>query len=331
MNKFMKGCLLTALVLLIVGCVISGVCWILGGYKQLDGIQDLTGIPFVSFRGEGGHWSIGFFDDGSEFGMDWEKERYLRIKDGETASYLASSFKELDVELGACTLYLQESADDQIYITVAGNSLRHYYLVDGSTLRLRNSGRTKKIAGTSDKVYLSVPSGFQFKEADVMIGAGKLEGGTLLAEDLSIDVGAGECSLEKISGREVSLNLGAGKIRTQLLEAEELTLDGGAGEYKLEGLSVTEDMSLTLGMGNAGIEGEITGNLSVDCGMGSVDMRLAGSEDDHAYDVDCNMGNVKVGNKSIGGLSGSREWNSGRDSVFEIECSMGNVTIAFEE
>lgn len=331
MKKFTKGCLMTALVLLIIGCVISGVCWMLGGYKQLDGIQDLTGIPFVSFRGEGGHWSIGFFDDGSEFGKDWEKERYLRIEDGKTVSYLASSCKELDVELGACTLYLQESADDQISVSVKGNALRHYYLVDGSTLRIRNAGRTKKIAGTSDKVYLSIPSGFQFKEADVMIGAGKMEGGALLAEDLSIDVGAGECNLEKISGREISLNLGAGKIRTQMLEAEELTLDGGAGEYKLEGLSVTEDMNLTLGMGNAGIEGEITGNLSVDCGMGSVDMRLAGSEDDHAYDVECNMGNVKVGNKSIGGLSGSREWNSGRESVFEIECSMGNITISFEE
>lgn len=331
MNKFMKGCLMTALVMLIIGCVISGVCWLLGGYRQLEGIRDLTAIPFVSFRGEGGHWSIGFFDDESEFGKDWEKERYLRIKDGETASYLASSFKELDVELGACTLYLQESADDQIYIAVEGNSLRHYYLVDGSTLRLRNAGRTKKIAGTSDKVYLSVPTDFQFKEADVTIGAGRLEGGALLAEDVSMDVGAGECSMQEISGREVSLNLGAGKIQTERLEAEELTLNVGAGEYKLEGVSVTEDMSLKLGMGNAEINGEIKGNMSVDCGMGSVDMRLAGSEDDHAYDVDCNMGNVEVGRKKLTGFSGSREWNSGRDSVYEIECSMGNVTISFEE
>lgn len=331
MNKFMKGCLLTALVLLIIGCVISGVCWMLGGYRQLEGIRDLTDIPFVSFRGEGGHWSIGFFDDESEFGKDWEKERYLRIKDGESASYRASSFKELDVELGACTLYLQESADDQIYITVEGNSLRHYYLVDGSTLRLRNAGRTKRIAGTSDKVYLSLPSGFQFREADVTIGAGRLEGGVLLAEDVSMDVGAGECSLQEISGREVSLNLGAGKIKTQRLEAEELTLDVGAGEYELEGVSVTEDMSLKLGMGNAEIEGKIKGDMSVDCGMGSVVMRLAGSEDDHAYDVECNMGNVEVGRKKLTGFSGSREWNSGRDSVFEIECSMGNVTVSFEE
>lgn len=331
MNKFTKGCLLTALVLLIVGCVLSGVCWLLGGYRQLDGIQDLTGIPFVFYRGDGRHWTIGFMDDGSAFGKDWEKERYLRIEDGKTVSFLAASFRELDVELGACTLYLQESADDQIYISVEGNALRHYYLIDGSTLCLRNAGRTKKIAETSDKLYLRVPAGFQFREADVMIGAGKLEGGALLAEDVSIDVGAGECSVEMLSGREISLNLGGGRIKTQQLEAEELSLDVGAGEYELEGVLVTEDMTLQLGMGNAEIEGEIRGDLSVDCGMGSAVMRLAGSEDDHAYDVECNMGKVKVGNKSIGGFSGSREWNAGRESVFEIECNMGNVTISFEE
>lgn len=331
MKKFTKGCLMTALVLLIVGCVISGVCWLLGGYRQLDGIRDLTGIPFVSYRGDGGHWSIGFFDDESEFGKDWEKERYLRIKDGETVSYRASSFKELDLELGACTLYLQESADDQIYISVEGKALRHYYLVDGSTLRIRNAGQTKKIAGTSDKVYLSVPAGFVFDEADVTLGAGRLEGGALLAKDVSMEVGAGECSLEKISGREVSLNVGAGKIKTQQLEAKELTLDVGAGEYKLEGVSVTEDMELSLGMGNAEIEGEITGDMSVECGMGNVVMHLAGSEDDHAYEVDCNMGSVMVGSQKFSGLSASRKWNSGRESDFEIECDMGSVTISFEE
>lgn len=330
MNNFMKGCLMTALVLLIVGCVISGVCWLLGGYRQLDLSNGLANIPFIHYQGEGTHWRIGFGSDWSEFGKDWEKERYLRIKDGETVSCPASSFKELDLEMGGCTLYLQESADDQIYVSVEGEALRHYYLADGSTLRLRNAGRTN-VAGMSDKVYLKIPEGFVFDEADVNLGAGKLEGGALHAEELSMEVGAGECSMEEISGRELSLQVGAGKIRTRRLEAEELTLDVGAGEYDLKGVLVTRDMKLELGMGNAKIDGEITGNLSVDCGMGDVDMHLAGSEDDHAYDVECSMGNVKVGREKANGLSKSMKWNSGQESVFEIECNMGNVKITFEE
>lgn len=330
MNKFMRGCLLTALVMLIVGCVICGVCWLFGGFRQLDQINGLANIPFFHYQGNGLHWSFGFGDDESEFGKDWEKERYLRIKDGETVSFQASSFRELDLELGACTLYLQESADDQIYVSVEGNVLRHYYLVDGSTFRIRNAGKTI-IAGKSDKVYLKIPKDFLFDEADVTIGAGTLEGGALRAGDLSMDVGAGECSLDEISGNEVSLNVGAGAIRTENLDAEKLDLDVGAGEFRLKGVSVTRELDLELGMGNAEIDGTVTGNMNVDCGMGNVTMRLTGSEDDHAYEVDCGMGSVEIGNRNYGGFSTEQKWNSGQGSVFEIECNMGNVKISFDK
>ncbi len=330
MNKFMRGCLLTALVMLIVGCVICGVCWLFGGFRQLDQINGLANIPFFHYQGNGLHWSFGFGDDESEFGKDWEKERYLRIKDGETVSFQASSFRELDLELGACTLYLQESADDQIYVSVEGNVLRHYYLVDGSTFRVRNAGKTI-IAGKSDKVYLKIPKDFLFDEADVTIGAGTLEGGALRAGDLSMDVGAGECSLDEILGNEVSLNVGAGAIRTESLDAEKLDLDVGAGEFRLKGVSVTRELDLELGMGNAEIDGAVTGNMNVDCGMGNVTMRLTGSEDDHAYEVDCGMGSVEIGNRNYGGFSTEQKWNSGQGSVFEIECNMGNVKISFDK
>lgn len=329
MNKFMRGCLLTALTMFIVGCVISLVCWMFGGFRQIDTMSSLASIPFFHYEGHGLNWSVGF-DGDSEFGRDWEKERYLRIKDGETASVLASYIKELDIELGACTLYLQESADNQICIYVDGNKLRHYYLVDGSTLRIRNTGRTK-ITGKSDKVCLQLPKDFMFDEADVALGAGLMEGGALRAGDLSMEVGAGTCSLDEISGNEVSLDVGAGSIQTKMLDAAQLKLNVGAGEFRLKGVSVTRELDLELGMGNAEIDGAVTGNMNVDCGMGNVTMHLAGSEDEHAYEVDCGMGGVEIGGRSYGGLATEQKWNSGQESVFEIECNMGNVKLSFED
>jgi len=329
MNKFMRGCLLTALTMFIVGCVISFVCWMFGGFRQIDTLNSLASIPFFHYEGHGLNWSLGFHDD-SEFGKDWEKERYLRIKDGETVSVMASYIKELDLELGASTLYLQESADDQIYICVDGNRLKHYYLVDGSTLRIKNTGRTK-ITGKSDIVCLQLPKDFMFDEADMTLGASLMEGGALRARDLSMEVGAGTCSLDEISGNEVSLDVGAGSIQTKMLDAAELKLNVGAGEFKLKGVSVTRELDLELGMGNADIDGTVTGNMSVDCGMGNVKMHLTGSEDDHAYEVDCGMGSVEIGGRSYGGLATEQKWNSGQGSVFEIECNMGNVKLSFEE
>lgn len=325
----MRGCLLTALTMFIVGCAISLVCWMFGGFRQIDTLNSLASIPFFHYEGHGLNWSFGFHDD-SEFGKDWEKEKYLRIKDGETVSVLASYIKELDLELGASTLYLQESADDQIYIHVDGNRLKHYYLVDGSTLRIKNTGRTK-ITGKSDKVCLQLPKDFVFDEADVTLGASLMEGGALRAGDLSIEVGAGTCSLDEISGNEVSLDVGAGEIKTKLLDAAQLKLNVGAGGFHLKGVSVTRELDLELGMGNAEIDGTVTGNMNVDCGMGNVTMRLTGSEDDHAYEVDCGMGSVEIGGRSFGGLATEQKWNSGQDSVFEIECNMGNVKLSFED
>lgn len=329
MNKFMRGCLLTALTMFIVGCVISFVCWMFGGFRQVNTLSSLANIPFFHYEGHGLNWSFGFFDD-SEFGKDWEKEKYLRIKDGETVSVMASYIKELDLELGACTLYLQESADDQINIYVDGNRLKHYYLVDGSTLHIKNTGRTK-ITGKSDTVCLQLPEDFMFNEADVTLGASLMEGGALRAGDLSIEVGAGTCSLDEISGNEVSLDVGAGSIKTKMLDAAELKLNVGAGEFRLKGVSVTRKLDLELGMGNAQIDGAVTGNMNVDCGMGNVTMHLAGSEDDHAYEVDCGMGSVEIGGRSFSGLATEQEWNGGQESVFEIECNMGNVKLSFED
>lgn len=326
----MRGCLLTALTMFIVGCAICLVCWMFGGFRQIDTLRSMANIPFFHYQGNGLHWSLGFIDDESEFGMDWEKERYSRIKDGETASVLASYIKELDIEVGACTLYLQESADDQIHIFVDGNKLRHYYLVDGSTLRIRNTGRTK-ITGESDIVCLQLPEDFMFDEADVTLGASLMEGGALRAGDLSMEVGAGTCSLDEISGNEVSLDVGAGDIQTKMLNAAQLKLNVGAGGFKLKGVSVTREFDLELGMGNAEIDGTVTGNMNVDCGMGNVTMRLTGSEDDHAYEVDCGMGSVEIGGRSYGGLATEQKWNSGQGSLFEIECNMGNVKLSFEE
>ncbi|MCM1267056.1 MAG: DUF4097 family beta strand repeat-containing protein [Bacteroidales bacterium] len=329
MNKFMRRCLITALVLLLIGCVISGTGWVLGGFRQMEKINEIGWFPFV-YQGDSVHWSLGFADNEGAFGKDWEKKGYLPIEDGGHASFSADSCRELELELGGCSLYLQESEDDQVKIDVEGNALRFYWLLDGSTLRIRNAGRTK-IAGSADKIYLSLPTDFIFDEADVTIGAGTMRGDALRARDLDMVVGAGTCDVQELAGNEISMEIGAGDVKTAHLDAEELSVDVGAGEADLRGVSVRRELDLNLGAGNAEIEGEITGELSVECGMGNVAMRLAGSEDDHAYDVSCNMGNVRVGSRKIDGLSASQEWNSGQRSVFEIECNMGNVEISFAE
>ena len=52
MKKFTKGCLLTALILFILGCAICVVCGILGGFRQIESgsLNGVMGIPFGFYR-----------------------------------------------------------------------------------------------------------------------------------------------------------------------------------------------------------------------------------------------------------------------------------------
>ncbi len=334
MKKFTKGCLTTALILFLMGIVICIVCGFLGGFRQLAEMDGIGGIPFGYHIDDAGDWHFGFVrsvNSGGKIGKDWEKERYLRLSEGKEneVSLQADSCTELDIEVTKCDLYLEESKDDQIRVYVTGDTLRYYWLMDGSTLCLRNAGRWTNHA--DDKIYLCIPAGKMFKEVEIEFGAGILNAVPLQTQTASIDVGAGVCTLQGIAADDADLNVGAGQLVVENLSVKEADVSVGAGELNVQGMAVSDVMDLEMNMGTAALEGALDGDLSLECGMGNVTMHLAGSEDDHSYDVECGMGDVQVGHQSHGGFAASKSWNSGKGSQFDIDCNMGNVVITFEE
>lgn len=334
MKKFTKGCLLTALILFLVGIVMCGVCGLLGGFRQLSQMDGIGDFPFGFHMDDDGDWDFGFFrsvDSGGRIGKDWEEERYLRLSEGKEneISMNADSCTELDIELAQCDLYLEEAEDDQIRVYVTGDTLRYYWMMDGSTLCLKNAG--KRASHTEDEVHVSIPAGQAFRAVEIEFGAGLLHAAPLQAGEASIDVGAGVCELEELVADEADLTVGAGQLHVETLTAREADVSVGAGELIVRGMTVDGEMDLEMNMGSATLDGKLDGNLSLECGMGDVTMHLTGSEDDHSYDVECGMGDVQVGSHGHGGFATSKSWNDGKGSLFEIDCNMGSVTITFDE
>ena len=332
MKKFTKGCLMTALILFLVGVVICGVCGLLGGFRQIREMNGIGGIPFGYHKSADGNWQLGFFHNNGEIGRDWEKERYLAITEGQEngISMNADAFTELDIELADCSLYLEESRDDQIRVYVTGDVLRYYWLADGSTLCLRNAGKTK--THNNDEVHVSIPVDKTFRELEIDFGAGLLVAATpLSAREMDIAIGAGECEIMEVSADKADIEVGAGKLFVGALGIQTAEVTVGAGELVIEDIVSNDKLALSIGMGTALVNGTILGDLSLDCGMGNAAMELTGSEDDHSYEVEVAMGEVHVGHHDHGGFAASRSWNSGKDSRFDIECDMGSVTISFED
>ena len=63
MKKFTKGCLITALIIFVLGCLLCVIGGLLGGFRQLSNINNIKGIPFAFGRDANGDFHFGFFND----------------------------------------------------------------------------------------------------------------------------------------------------------------------------------------------------------------------------------------------------------------------------
>ena len=339
MKKFTKGCLITALVIFIIGAVLCGVGGLLGGFGLLSSmdIREVTGIPLVYRIGPHGiEYGFRFWEND----VNWSGyENWQRISDNEGERALAltaDTLRDLYIDVAACELHIEESEDEYVGLAASGNkgSLRYY--VEENGLRIvRKSDWTWKWVGVntvSDKVYLYLPKGTSLDYAEIELGAGAVESVGLTARDVDIKVGAGELDIESLTADNgVILSVGAGKIRIKNLICRATDLDIGAGEIDIDNAEVAGDVNIDLGMGSANIGGIIMGDLDVDCGMGTIILDMDDAEQDHNFKIDCSMGTVKVGSHSYSGLGSEQTINNGSSSDFDIDCSMGTVTVKFDK
>lgn len=342
MKKFTKGCLITALVIFIIGAVLCGVGALLGGFRLLNAmdIEDVIGLPLVYRFGPNGRFEYGFrfWDDND---IDWGRygnwERVSGADGGMVLEHTADTLRRLYVEVAACELYIRESEDEYVRLVIDGNENSFRYRVENDSLRLvRKSEWTWARVGVnidaSDKVYLYLPEGTSLDSVDIELGAGSMESVGLTACDANIEVGAGKMNIDSLTvDDEAVLSVGAGKIKIKELRCDAADMDIGAGELEIVDAAISKEADIDLGMGNVKIGGIITGDLDVDCEMGTIIIDMDDTEQDHNFNIDCSMGTVKVGSHSYSGLGSEQTINNGSDSDFDIDCSMGTVTVKFDK
>ena len=382
MKRFTKVCMITALVTFIIGVLLFGVGALFGGLRQLEhiSVRAVTGIPFCFVR-DNGIFSFGFFDehwdDEWEEYWDWESQEWEEITamealedleeaadpetmedleeledaddamdgvvTGQATGLTVDTLRGLDLEVGACRMYIKETDEQNVSIAIIGECEDHYRyrIKDEDTLllvhkdmdyngfdSLWNSGHPRG----NTRVYLYLPKGAMLDDISIDFGAGKLDAGYLKAKEIEISAGAGKCTFDGLEASEsIELSMGAGKITAGTLFAKEAKLDIAAGELHVSDAKVTAHTEAVVSMGNANLNGSFAGELNADCSMGNLNFTLEGAEDDYNYDVDCGMGNVKIGSKRYNNLGGEFETDHGSSSTVSISCAMGTVNVDFTE
>lgn len=319
MKRFMKGCAITALILLILGFVMALVAGTAEGAGRINEVVESVTDGKL-------HFSAGI-EEGFSVLLDthewFDSEIHYDITDnmmfdddyeilkGDVEKYaVGSGVKKLDVEAGGCAFYFKQSEDSNFYVE-AKETGKFQCFIKNDTLYVKTT-RTIKDWDNYDecRIILYIPADYRFEQVDVELGAGLLEMADVVADKMEMEVGAGQ-------------------IITEYLEADKCDITVGMGEIIIEDMQVTK-MDAEVGMGHLQMDGNILGDLNAECAMGSMELDVAGSEEDFNYTIEAAMGNVSIGGADYSGLAQDKTVNNSADKNMTLECAMGNIEVDFE-
>lgn len=341
MKKFTKGCLITAVALLVIGTIFCAVFGALGGYEQLDQNGERVynlGFNGLKFGYDGNSFGFGYWED--EWDEEWDKAmESLKVLDitheKVKTEYTASDVTDIVIGIGGNNLVIEESEDEHIWIENNSSEKTVKYGVNNGRFELRTRKKVDfvhfEIESNSEngKIHLYLPKGMKLETLDLELEGGNITGIALEADEMIVAIGAGNLTIDGLSAETMEVVIGAGKADINKLDAQNVTFEVGAGTLKMDDFTVGE-MIAEVGMGNLTADGSIAEKAEIECGMGNITLDLQGKESDFNYNVECAMGNVKIGGIKMSNLAEERTVDNGSEHELNVECAMGNITIDFE-
>ncbi|MCM1186065.1 MAG: DUF4097 family beta strand repeat-containing protein [Lachnoclostridium sp.] len=308
----MKRCGIIALSMIGAGIILSVVSGINRGWRpiSLGRVWNWVNLPGVwnwdDWDDYWDHWGDG--DIGLN-GIDNIPDTLDAIT-GERKEYsLGSGIQNLEVEICAYYMEICPSQDGEFHVETVNESDLQCY-VQNRTLYLKSTHHREHHT-TMRGIRLYVPEGTVFSKVDMEMDAGELQLGALAADKAEFEIGAGELLGKGAQIGKLELSLGAGSAELKEMQISELT----AG----------------VGMGSMEFDGSIQNKGDVECGMGSVSMKVAGQETDFNYDIESAMGSVIIGTREYSGMASGTKINNQAAKKIDIDCAMGSIEIHFQE
>lgn len=113
-----------------------------------------------------------------------------------------------------------------------------------------------------------------------------------------------------------------------VFDTADIELD--AGKLTIEDINVT-DMSVELAAGEFVYQGEVTGDLGIDCDAGRVQIALTGNPQDYNYEVSLDIGEIRAGNGHWSGITAEEFLNNDADKNISLDCDMGQIIVSFPQ
>lgn len=342
MKKFTKISLIVVAVLAVLGIMFCGIAFLIGGGSGVWKNGELVygnwhvGSHGIYWRSDDTDW----YDDISDIRGSQEtpqtqenqgnQETPQTQENPEIASTELASLpqvnatrqdialadiKNIKLDIDAAELQVKAVPNTE---TVAVELLRgkeEYYscFLDGTTLTVSYDTGSHHF-NNSPRIAVAIPQGASFDTV------------TIHTEAM-----AGEISLDTISCANMEINVGAGTFEAERLTVtEQLDVVIGAGDAEIEG-GEFRNVKLDCGMGKLTFEGKVTGDITGHCGMGELELELYGRETDYNYELSCGLGRIEINDAIYSNLSGTKKTeNAGAIGTMKLDCGMGSIEVDFE-
>ena len=237
MKKFTKIALITALIMLITGGILTAGGILFGASPQafmngmersaekndifnrwfgMNWLDRLTGLDDLEKFGE--EWENYWEERGESWTRDWSDESGVRNMNWSEASQRgrieASKVKSLYVTAEAGEIRIQPSPDEKIWVSGSGLDSSLYAADFDLDTGVLTVSRSDGLVDSSRSLLIQIPQAKVFEELYLNSSAGSLEAeGKLAAESCDIDVAAGNLEVELLEADDSMLNCTAGRLR----------------------------------------------------------------------------------------------------------------------
>ena len=159
----------------------------------------------------------------------------------------------------------------------------------------------------------------------------KVDGSTLKLEDRSSLKDKLELEIYIPVGmlKEIEIEAINGTVFAEKIVADNVAIEIDNASVQIDELIVMEKAELQINAGQMVIGYYEGTNLETECAMGSIMVVCEGNQSDYNYDLECGMGNIRIGENSYSGI-GRELWVENESiKTIKAECAMGEIILEF--
>ena len=214
--------------------------------------------------------------------------------------YNREAIKSIDAKFGACRVLVEEGEEFNVEQKNMGTNKVDIKISKDGVLSITNKDN-----------LIGIFSGISFKKNSLCPTVIITLPRNLFLDNLVVDMGGGSF-----------------EARTINLTAKTARLTVGAGQIVLKDLTSTQT-ELNCGVGSIDVQGKLTNKINAECGMGSIVATVFGTESDYSYKAQVGLGEVKIGNNTISGLSQYVSSVENQNNI-TANCGMGAIKVNFK-